>query len=360
MRAHAWFVLAVLILIVGSTASAEVTRKLDIELSSPADQPFAVENLVGTMKVLPGDGGAPRALAVVHADSQELAELVRFEQVIGEGGRPTLRVRYPLDRVDSIRYPAGSGGGSFLEIFGGHSKTKYDGRQVRISSTSGALLYADVEVRLPAAELEATFRQHVGLLTGQNVRGRLTFDTSSAGITLDKVGGAITADTGSGDVTAVDLRGRFACDTGSGDCELTGFDGDDLSFDTGSGDVIVRSARARRLTMDTGSGDVRALGVDVEEFAGDTGSGDIELQSRGDRLVRVQADTGSGDVLLRLGPEASFEAHADQGSGDLVSRYDDATPIQERREIVGYRRGGGKTLIDVDTGSGDLILEPGL
>jgi hypothetical protein len=50
---------------------------------------------------------------------------------------------------------------------------------------------------------------------------------------------------------------------------------------------------------------------------------------------------------------------ADQGSGDLISRYDDASPILSGRELVGYRRGGAKTKVHVETGSGDVVLEPG-
>ena len=77
------------------------------------------------------------------------------------------------------------------------------------------------------------------------------------------------------------------------------------------------------------------------------------------KLSKVTADTGSGDVTLQLGAKASFEVIANQGSGDLVNRYSDAQPIQKGRQVVGYRRGDAKTKIRVDTGSGDLVLEPG-
>jgi DUF4097 and DUF4098 domain-containing protein YvlB len=82
------------------------------------------------------------------------------------------------------------------------------------------------------------------------------------------------------------------------------------------------------------------------------------LAATGNRLARVRVDTGSGDVRLRLPAGASFRAEADQGSGDLVCGFDDAQPIVERRTVVGYRRGDGRIAIDVDTGSGDLVIEP--
>ncbi|HKN47245.1 MAG TPA: DUF4097 family beta strand repeat-containing protein, partial [Candidatus Polarisedimenticolia bacterium] len=232
--------------------------------------------------------------------------------------------------------------------------------KVTVSDSDGPLLYADVEVRVPAREIEATFRNAVGLLSARGVAGTIRFDSDSGDQTIEKVRGRIVADTGSGDVEASDVGGSLRCDTGSGDCRITGFSGEDLTCDTGSGGVIVRGAKARKLSGDTGSGRVRALDSDFEEFVADTGSGDVELQTRSvSRLRRVKADTGSGDVTLRLGPDASFEAIADQGSGDITNRYADAQPILKGKELLGWRRGNGTIRISVDTGSGDLILDPG-
>jgi len=127
----------------------------------------------------------------------------------------------------------------------------------------------------------------------------------------------------------------------------------------GSGEVEVRGASAGRIELDTGSGDVRIVDTEADEIEADTGSGSLEVEADGKRLTRLKADTGSGDVRLRLGPDASFEALADMGSGDIISRYPDAQPILRKREVIGYRRGSAQAHISVDTGSGDLILEPG-
>ena len=80
------------------------------------------------------------------------------------------------------------------------------------------------------------------------------------------------------------------------------------------------------------------IASEADEIDADTGSGSVELEAGGARLRRVRADTGSGDI---------------------VSRYPDAEPILRKREVVGYRRGSAQTRISVDSGSGDLILEPG-
>ena len=46
------------------------------------------------------------------------------------------------------------------------------------------------------------------------------------------------------------------------------------------------------------------------------------------------------------------------GSGELESGFADAQAIVNRREVVGYKRGDGRIKIEVDTGSGDVRVEP--
>ena len=347
-----------------SVASAETTRTVRAELSADAIGHFAVENLVGTMKIVPGPGRQVVVVGEVHAESDRLARTITIEQVAGRLGVPTLRVRYPLDDERTLRYPGPDKGkkseGLLESWFGGLStSTEYDGRKVKISSWGGTLLYVDVQVQVPRHLDDATFRNMVGLLEGSGMDGKILFDASSGDIDVDSVKGEIRTDTGSGDVKAGGLEGSFSCDTGSGDCDLTDFTGDTVHCEVGSGDATIRKVTALHMDVHTGSGDVRVTEGDLEEFSADTGSGSVRLDNRGNRLKRVKAGTGSGDVVLRLAPDASFEALADQGSGDLLVHYKDAQPILRRKEVIGYRRGDARTRIDVDTGSGDLTIEPG-
>jgi putative adhesin len=340
--------------------ASEVTRTLRLEIS-PANGPFVVENLAGSMRIVPGSGTQVVAIATIQAESASLADKIQFRQVTGDKGLPTLRVEYPLGAHEILRYRQSSDSdhhGFLGDLFGGSTTTKYAGRSVKISSTEGTSMYADLEVQLPSKSLQATFRNLVGPIRGESVQGKLLFDSASGDITLDKLQGAIKADTGSGDVKASGLEGSFQCDTGSGNCDLAGFKGDDISCDVGSGDILLKSVSAKHLSANTGSGDVRVEDADVESFDADTGSGDVSLEAAGPRLVSIKADTGSGDVVLHLSPGASFEALADQGSGDLRMAYKDAQPIVKGREVIGYRRGDSKIRINVSTGSGDLEIAP--
>jgi Toastrack DUF4097 len=315
------------------TAAAETTRQLTLDLRGDPGGSFAVENLAGTLQVRSGSGATVRVAVTVHAEDEALAGGVRLEQVAGKRDVPTLRVRYPSD-TRRIRYPEAEGGW----IGSGRHRLTYDGQSVEVSPRRGTLLYADVVVEVPSEIGDALFSNRVGTVSAEGIAGReLVFDTASGPIRLERVDGDVRADTGSGDVDAVDLRGRYRCDTGSGECRLDGFEGEQLDCDTGSGQIRIESVQAERVKLDTGSGDIEATGVVADRLDADTGSGDVRVEADGRSLRSVRADTGSGRV------ESGFE---------------DAEPIRRRNEIVGYRRGDGRTTIRVDTGSGDVRVEP--
>src|SRR5882672_418147 len=170
--------------------SAETTRTIRLELPAEDAGHFAVENLAGTMRVAPGTGPVLVAIATIHAEDDDLANAMKFERVLDERGVPTLRVRYPLDREGTIRYPArgtrdlGIVGG----FFGGSStRTEYDEHKVKVSESQGVLLYADVEVQVPRQPLaHATFKNHVGPLEGHDVEGKIVFDTASGDVSLSR------------------------------------------------------------------------------------------------------------------------------------------------------------------------------
>src|SRR5262245_2538293 len=218
--------------------AAEATRTERLELSPAGTGPFVVENLAGTMRVVAGSGSKVIAVATLHAESQALLDKMQFRQVTGEKGRPTLRVEYPIGARETVRFPQspdGESGGILGHFFGGTSTVKYAGHTVKVSSSDGTLLFAEIEVQLPAKDVNGTFRNLIGRISGDGVHGSLVFDSASGDISLNKVGGEIRTDTGSGDVKAETVDGSFDCDTGSGNCHLTNFKGDKISCDVGSG-----------------------------------------------------------------------------------------------------------------------------
>ncbi len=317
-------------------ASAEVTKVLKADLTGAEAARFAVENLIGTMRVTTGSGATVRVVATIHAETQELADSLRFERKTTRKGLPLLLLQFPVGDERHYRYPALRGTTTF-DL--GHDDDSWSWGSSRdritVSNRTGILLYADVEIEVPRQPLEASFYNRVGNMSATGASGRLRFDTAGGDVKLDGVSGDVVADTGSGDVKAASLKGSLRCDTGSGDCAVEGFDGDELSLDTGSGDVTLHRVKARRIDADTGSGDVVADGLEMDS---------------------LKADTGSGSVRLGLPRGMGFELRADLGGGEIENGIADATPILRRQELVGYRRGDGRVRIDLDTGSGDVVL----
>jgi len=343
-------VLAMPLLFVTGTLRAESTRTLQAELEPSVGGTFSLQNLAGSMTVVPAAGAVVRVKATVHAESEDLVAGLSFSKTTGRDGEPLLRLEYPVDRVDRFHYPPrGEGQDNGVE---------YAGRKVRISGTEGVLVYADLVVEVPNGVKKGRLESRAGAIDAERLDGVIRLDTGSGPIRLSHSRGDLVAATGAGDVTARGIQGTFRCDTGSGQCLVEDFEGDTLTCDTGSGPVLVARARLTTLNVDTGSGRVKLDAIEAEEVSADTGSGGIDLEALGSRLRRITADTGSGVVRLRLASDAAFDARANLGNGDLRCDFQDAERIVKRHEVVGCRRGHGDIAIKVDTGSGGLVIEP--
>ncbi|MGH9867129.1 MAG: DUF4097 family beta strand repeat-containing protein [Candidatus Polarisedimenticolia bacterium] len=352
-------ILPLLALVVSvSPVAAEVTRTLRQEMTPTGA--FGVENLAGTMRITQGSGSGVVVVATVHAQDDNVAGKIKLEQVRGTEGVPTLRLIYPIEEYGTFRYPGKSDDSFWSRMFGGshNTRTTYAGEKVRVSSGDGVLLYADVEVQVPKGA-EGRFRNAVGPVAASSLEGKLKFDTGSGNMDLKAIRGEVDADTGSGDIEAASMEGMFRADTGSGNVTVSAFRGEMLDCETGSGNIRLESFASDKVKAGTGSGNIKVINGDLSDFDGSTGSGNIELEAASSRLETVQASTGSGNVTLRLGDDASFEAKTETGSGNIISRYDDADPIMDRKEIVGYRRGSLKSHIKVSTGSGNIVIAPG-
>ena len=339
-----------------SARGEEVVRTIRAELPAGTAS-FSVENLVGTMRIHEADVSAVTAVTTVYAESQQLADAVRFEPVSGEPA--TLRVRYPYDRISTFRYrePGNHDDGLWLN-FSSSSSYSYDGRTVKVNPGHGTRIHAEVEVQVPRGETAGRFKNLVGLVEAEGLRGDLRFEVASADLRLLRLEGRLELEGSSGDIRARDIKGTWKSDFSSGDVRLDGFEGENLDLHASSGDFAIRNVKAGKIVTETNSGDVRFLDADVEEFTAEATSGDVELEDVGARLKSVDVTTSSGDVTLRLPSDASFDASARQSSGDMTVGFRDGVSVEKHDSLVGYRRGDHGTRIRVRTSSGDLSISP--
>jgi DUF4097 and DUF4098 domain-containing protein YvlB len=319
--------------------------------------PAAVYNLVGNLRVEPGQG---RVTVEVSRAGAEAAKLT-----IGQGrirGRETLRVLYPADRIRSGR--SEDRGSTQLRVrddgtFGGdddeHGHGDHDsneGRRVTIAD-DGLDARADLIVRVPRGQRIAVHLA-VGAVTVANVDGELRVETASAPVTVSGSRGALAVEVGAGDVRVTKTQGELTVDTGSGSVEVSGVSGSVLSVDTGSGEVTGSDLTADQLGVDTGSGEIRLAAVTAPRVSLETGSGGITAELRRD-IASLEVETGSGDVAIRAPSSLGAHVEVQTASGDIDTDF----PLQVTRSghdhMVGTV-GDGKGTIAIETGSGGIRL----
>jgi Putative adhesin len=346
-------------LLAARAAFGDVERTLRAEIPDAGQAAFAVENLVGTMRVVPGSGETATIVATVHAADDALAGSVRLEKVVGEGGATTFHVQYP-ESERTLRYPrhGGDGDGDWsIELFSWGDGTRYQGHKYRVARNHGRLLYVDVEVRVPARIAAGRFRNLIGRIEASGFEGRMAFDVESADLKLEKLRGELTLRGTSGDIEAADIGGSWDSEFTSGDCKLRGFRGERFSFHATSGDLDASDVEASRVRIQATSGDVLLRDADIQELESHSTSGNVEIDQRSTRLATVRVEATSGDVLLRLPREASFQADTSHSSGDVQVDFHDVVS-QPREEPSSFRRGTGGAQIRVRTTSGNLTIAP--
>ena len=325
------------------------------------DDAVAIYNLVGAVRLEPGEGGLAVQMTRAGADAARL----RVAQ--GEiDGRATLRVLYPEDRINSGRGSRGSSttlrvreDGTFGDSDGEREHDRHgweEGRKVTIASGGGLDARADLVVRVPRGHRVAIYLA-VGSVAVTNVDGDLTLDTHEAEVTANGVKGGLRIDVGSGSVRATQIEGDLSVDTGSGSVEVSRVRGRSLSIDTGSGDVTGSDLEAAELSVDTGSGSIRLAGVTSPDLSLETGSGSVTAELRRD-IASLRVETGSGDIAIRAPASLGAEVEIETSSGDIETDFPLQITQHARDDMVGTI-GDGKGTIAIETGSGGVRLLKG-
>ena len=330
-------VTALLLGLTAPAAFADHEEKISKKFNASSGLIVDLENLAGRI-VVTGGGGEVEIDVAVHAESSVLAKKLKIE-FEERGDRLVVRAKYPTSEHTRYRYGGDSESGisKMLGWGGSNTQTEYMGRRVKVSTSSGVMLYADFNIRLPAG-VGIRIRNAVGNIEADSLDGDLDFDTGSGNVRVRASAGSLRVDTGSGDVIVDNHQGDVDADTGSGDVELTDVRGS-VKADTGSGDVRLSKVEGERISADTGSGGVRLNDV-RGEISADTGSGDVE--GRGVHAVGVlNADTGSGEVRLEGDFGGVDGIRISTGSGDI--------------ELIGTSFPGMD--LDIETSSGDIDVD---
>ncbi len=314
----------------------------------------AIWNPAGEVHIEAASGNAVEV--EVSPMGRDAASLTINDQPLG--GRPTLRVLYPHDRI--VYPPMGrwSNNNTSIRSDGTWGKDKnglsFLGHHITIhGSGSGTEAWTDLVVRVPKGRKVSVFSL-AGAAEIHNVDGRLLFDGGSGGVQVEKCRGTLALDLGSGGVQVAGFNGELSVDTGSGGVRVLDVRGARVHLDTGSGSVTGERITADDLLVDTGSGSVDMSQVDTKRGKVDTGSGGVEL-SLVNSTPDLDIDTGSGSVRVSVPQDFSARLHIETGSGGIHSDR----PVAIQEQDTGLLRGtvgAGTGRLHVDTGSGGVTL----
>ncbi len=338
----------------------------------------SILNLAGSV-ILKGTDGKELVVKAVlvgeagnAAKARENAGLLSLDVREGDGRVQIITV-YPVNDHDEYVYERDGKRDRGLFDWGSHTTTTYLGERVSVrSGGSGLGVHADYELLVPAG-MVVNFKNNVGTIRAENVRGELSLDTSSGGIDVQGGEGDVSADTGSGEISIANRDGDMLADTGSGGVTIrkvkgnveadTGSGGVDIAdvtgdvhIDTGSGGADLENV-AGSIRIDTGSGGVDGRNLrDVRELEIDTGSGSVELDGDFGALERMMIDTGSGGVRMKTRSTLNMRLTVSAGSGGVRVDLPEMKNVRTGRGEFEAEIGNGKGRGVIDTGSGGVRI----
>lgn len=323
----------------------------------------AVCNVIGDAKIVQGEGAD-----VVVEVTPRGADGGRLRVVIDEcKGQKQLRVVYPSDRVvdptmgpHEVRQSTLDGCCATQRI---HFTRPGEGLDAR----------ADLTIHVPRDQKFA-LTQGTGPIDVTDVRGAIAIDTGGGDVSVTNLIGSLSIDAGSGEISVRKSKGWLAVDAGSGGARIDEFDGT-IAIDAGSGGVNLSNVRADKVAIDGGSGGISGDDIVAAVFVIDSGSGNIELTKL--NSPRMVFDSGSGGISAGLSrsPE-SLRIESGSGGVRLTTprdldvtfditcnkrRLDIGVPVVASRvsnEHFEGRAGSGRGLIQIESGSGRVSVQP--
>jgi DUF4097 and DUF4098 domain-containing protein YvlB len=185
------------------------------------------------------------------------------------------------------------------------------------------------------------------------ISGPAEIGTGSGSIKVSDIGSGVRAHSGSGNIQIDGVKSSVFARAGSGSIHATnvagGFDGE-----TGSGYLTLEQTAPGSVRAETGSGGVELRNV-RGSLQAQAGSGSIKAE--GDATGEWVVHTGSGSVQLRLPQSASFDLNAHTGSGSISLNHPVTVQGSIGKKEVRGKVGGGGVPVEVQTGSGDIVID---
>jgi DUF4097 and DUF4098 domain-containing protein YvlB len=175
-----------------------------------------------------------------------------------------------------------------------------------------------------------------GDLEAFNIKGNLNLYGSSSDYELDDITGELDISTSSGDGMIDNVNGNTKIKTSSGDITIYNLEGD-LDFRSTSGDLT--------------AGNITGF------IDGGSTSGTIDLRRLTDKEGKYYLETISGDVHIEVDPGFDGRLEVETISGSINAYLDFSLKTRHDDEFLTGNTGDGTGRIEIETSSGDIILE---
>jgi hypothetical protein len=373
--------LAILVVASGPSRALEsADRTLALERAFRDGETLVVENLLGSVRVVPAESpGSVRIEAHIVAEAKtaeqarDLVESIRLEPR-ADGGVTRFHVEFPVERFGSFRPPKAGVKGMLSRwtapIIRNSSTVEYDDRLVQVGAErKGTGLAVHLTVTLPYG-LKTSIRQSVGTIQGRALRGRLRLETVDGDITVERCVGVLHAESSRGAVSVRSFQGdELEIRTERGDMELVDVRADRARLHSDVGAIRGSRVTAGELVIENASGDVKLGAVEPTTAKVTTGSGKVDLASYLKHLRDAVIRTATGDVTLRVGELTHFDLLAESKSGsvktmgmtlDVLGQEGAASRLQHGRggsELRVSAPAGSVTVRPYDASRMDLLLE---
>jgi hypothetical protein len=362
--------LAIAPLLSGASFALEgAERQLTIERTLDPGASLVVENLLGSVRVVPSQSrGSVRVDARIVADAKTpeeaaaLADAIRIEPGT-EGGATRIHVVWPVDRFTAFRPPQSGVKGLIARwaapVLRGNSSVEYDGRLVQVGADRKAAgLSVDLTVTLPY-DMSTTIRQSAGSIEGRALRGRLRLVTIDGDISVERCFGVLQAETERGDVRVYSFQGDdLDVSTTEGDVELADVRAERTRLRTDAGAIRGARVTAGDMTVESASGDVKLGAVEPTTARVRTGSGKVDLASHLKSLRNAVVQTATGDVTLRVGGLAHFDLLVETKSGGVKMMGLALDVLEQDGNTSRLRHGQGGNELRVSALAGSVTVRP--
>jgi DUF4097 and DUF4098 domain-containing protein YvlB len=208
-------------------------------------------------------------------------------------------------------------------------------------------------VRVPK-NFNSELRTGGGMITGSELIGSMSADTSGGKLKFTRLKGPTGATTSGGSIELNACEGVVKVDTSGG--RIESFDGSgSLDAHTSGGTIVVRNFGGDT-TVETSGGRLSLDNINGK-IVGRTSGGSIEAKLRSPVPGDVNLETSAGSIEVMVPSDAALDVEAEASAGRVTSDLPFVGTRTDRDQMKGKINGGGKTLY-LRSGAGSISIKP--